>query len=429
MDGVQFPVLGNSIIMAVVILIHVFFAFFAVGGTILSVMAECWGSRKKDNDFLRLARTLSGFLSDMMKINGVLGVAIVVLTIGLWSQFGAFLYSVQFWPFLAEGAVFLFLMIASVIYHNTWDSASRGLHIFYGLCSSFFALAAGFLINGIWAFMLVPDKWLETQTRWDAFFTPILVESTLHILLPCLINASLIVFLWTYWKSNRAKEDQMYYNKMNRFAAVIGGSFLFLQPLSGLSFLFKVKSATEKLDTPSPWSQLWTADGMARPFLIAMITLAVLAMIGAILYWVLKHEKGRKFLAMASVCMFVAFFMGAFTRERARKPYLVWGTMYMNQQLTAKEMDAAKKVTAVSDAPLTGEQVFIDQQCMSCHSFKGQGGSIGPDLSTLSRPELNDKNNLMDFILQPPAPANMAMPPFSGTEQELEAIAEYLLKK
>ncbi|MCI5211350.1 MAG: hypothetical protein D3910_21780, partial [Candidatus Electrothrix sp. ATG2] len=181
MDRVDFPFLGNTIIMAVVILTHVFFAFFAVGGSILAVFSEWWGTRKKDDDYLRLGRGLSKFLSDMMKINGVLGVAIVVLTIGLWSQFGAFLFSTQFWPFLTEGAAFLLLMILSVTYHNTWDTMSRGKHIFIGILTGIFALMAGFLINAIWAFMMVPGKWIETQSRWDAFNTPILVESSIHI--------------------------------------------------------------------------------------------------------------------------------------------------------------------------------------------------------------------------------------------------------
>lgn len=426
MDGVQFPLIGNSIIMAAVILIHVFFAFFAVGGAVLSVAAEWWGTKKKDDDYLRLARSVSGFLSDMMKVNGVLGVAIVVLTIGLWSQFGAFLYSTQFWPFLAEGGVFLVLMIFSIIYYNTWDCAPRGRHIFYGVCAAVFALLAGFLINGIWAFMLVPGKWIETQSRWDAFFTPILVESTLHILLPCLINAALLVFLWTYWKSGKTKgAEQVYFNKMNKFSGSIGAALLFLQPLSGVSFILKVKSATEKLPAPNPWAHL--TGGMAKPFLYTMITLAVIAVVCAVVYWIRGHEKGRKALVAASLAMFLAFFIGGFTRERARKPYLVWGTMGMNQQFV-KGSKAAGPAAAVqpAGAALNGEQVFKQAQCQACHSYKGEGGSLGPDLSNLK--SKYDRAKLMGFVRQPPEPASMNMPPFSGSEEELGAIADHLLK-
>jgi cytochrome bd-type quinol oxidase subunit 1 len=424
-DGVQFPLIGNSIIMAAVILIHVFFAFFAVGGSVLSVVAEWWGTKKKDEEYIRLAKSVSGFLSDMMKINGVLGVAIVVLTIGLWSQFGAFLYSVQFWPFLAEGAVFLLLMICSVIYHHTWNSVSRGTHIFIGILTGFFALMAGFLINGIWAFMLVPGKWIQTHDRWDAFFNPILVESTSHILLPTLINAFLLVFLWTSLKSKKTQgAEQAYFNKMNKFTAKIGATLLFLQPLSGLSFFFKVKSATESLPAPSPWSQL-SEGGMARPFLFIMITLAVLAMIGGIMYWVQGHEKGRTALTAAALAMFLAFFMGAFTRERARKPYLVWNTMYMNQQFVG--MKSANAATQDAGAALNGEQVFKGQGCLACHTFKGEGGTVGPNLTDVSAKY--DKAKLMEFVRKPTDKASMVMPPFSGSDKELEVLVDHLLKK
>lgn len=422
MDGVQFPFTGNSIIMAIVILIHVFIAFFAVGGSVLAVFSEWWGARRNDNDYIRLARGVSKFLSDMMKINGVLGVAFVVLIIGLWSQFGAFLFSTQFWPFLTEGAIFLFLMIFSVIYHRTWDSASRGIHIFYGLCMSFFALAAGVMINSVWAFMLVPGKWMETRSRWDAFLTPILTESTTHLLLPCLINSALLVFVWTYWKSTRPGEDQLYFAKINRFTAVIGGSLLFLQPISGIFFLLKVKSATETLPPPNPWVQL--SVGVAQPFLYTMIGLASVAVICTVFYWVLGHEKGRKALLAASFAVFIAFFIGGFAREKARKPYLVWGTMGMDQQFTKAIVGEPETGTAVAGTPADGEQIF--QGCKGCHSYKGQGGSNGPDLTKLS--QRYDKETLMNFIRQPTEPANMVMLSFSGTEGELEALADYLLR-
>jgi cytochrome bd-type quinol oxidase subunit 1 len=420
--------------MAVVILTHVFFAFFAVGGSVLAVFAEWWGTKKKDNDYIRLARSVSGFLSDMMKINGVLGVAIVVLTIGLWTPFGALLFSTQFWPFLVEGGLFLFLMIFAVIYHNTWDSVSRGMHIFYGLCMAFFSIAAGVMINAIWAFMMVPGKWMETQSRWDAFNTPILVESTLHLILPCLINGALLLFVWTYWKSTKPSEDQQYYAKVNRFTGAIGGTLLFLQPISGISFLLKVKSATEALPKPNPWAQL--TGGAATPFLYTMIGLATVAVICTILYWVMGHEKGRKALLAASIAMFIAFFIGGFTRERARKPYLIWGTMRMDQQFTRTFQEkinpkeaieqAGSGSQAVQAAPIDGAQVFKNSQCQACHVYKGQGGSNGPDISNLS--QRYDKKALMGFISQPPEPANMVMPPFNGSEAELEALADYLLK-
>ncbi|MCI5157867.1 MAG: cytochrome c [Candidatus Electrothrix sp. AUS1_2] len=159
-----------------------------------------------------------------------------------------------------------------------------------------------------------------------------------------------------------------------------------------------------------------------------MIGFASVAMIGAVIYWVRKHEKGRIFLLVASFFMFAAFFMGAFTREKARKPYLVWNTMGMDQRFTKTIQDklgGEVKPNVGGVEAVSGELVF--QNCKGCHSYKGQGGSIGPDLTNIPQKYSNKKDALMDFIRQPPSPANNVMTPFSGTEAELEAVADYLL--
>jgi mono/diheme cytochrome c family protein len=327
-------------------------------------------------------------------------------------------------------------MISSITYHNTWDRASRGRHLLFGIGAALFALLAGFFINSIWAFMLVPGKWMETHSRWDAFFTPILFESSVHILLPCLINASLLVFLWTFWKSCKTSgTEQAYYRKMNAFTGRTGAILLFLQPLSGISFLFKVKSATENLPAPNPWAHL--TGGLATPFLIAMISLAAIAAFCSALYWALGHDRGRKALIVAALAMFVAFFTGAFARERARKPYLVWNTMGMNQQFikpapnptsAPAQTQASASQTALTQSALaaSGAEVFKKAQCMACHSFKGEGGTFGPDLNNL-KPKF-DRPKLMAFLRQPPPPVNMSMTPFTGSEDELSALADHLLK-
>ena len=149
MERIDFPLTGNSIIMAVVILVHVFFAFFAVGAITLSIFSDWLDKKKNDEDYIILAKKISKFLSDFMKINGVLGVAIVVLTIGLWGGFAKFLYSVMFWPFLIEGLFFLVLMVFSVAYNHTWDK-NRALHLFFGVMAAFAAIMTAFLINSIW---------------------------------------------------------------------------------------------------------------------------------------------------------------------------------------------------------------------------------------------------------------------------------------
>jgi len=415
MDRIDFPLTGNSIIMAVVIMIHVFFAFFAVGGTTLAVISE-WAGRKKNNEnYITLARKVTKFLADMMKINGVLGVAIVVLTIGLWGTFARLLYSVMFWPFVIEGLFFLVLMIFSISYNNTWDKVSSGTHLFLGFMTAFAAIMTAFLINSVWAFMMTPGDWISTQNRWDAFLNPILWESFLHMIIPCFLNGALFVFLWSFWKLKTSDRDLELYETVNKFTGRVAGVLIFLQPLSGLSFLFKVKSATQSLATPNPWMQVWS--GLGRPFLHAMMGLAGIALIFAILYWLFGHEKGRKFLTVTAIAAFVAFFMGGYTREKARKPYLVWGTMYMNQKLVGEKVQSV-----AAGEKISGEQVYKDWECGACHTMQGVGGNVGPELVELdNRYQLED---LKQFLLEPPED----MPPFEGSEEEVDALARYILE-
>lgn len=415
MERIDFPLTGNSIIMAIVILIHVFFAFFAVGGSTLAVFSEWVGRRKGDDDYIAVARKVTKFLADMMKINGVLGVAIVVLTIGLWGSFARLLYSVMFWPFVTEGLFFLVLMIFSITYNNTWDKVSSGTHLFLGFTTAFAAIMTAFLINSVWAFMMTPGDWITTQNRWDAFFNPILWESYIHMLIPCLLNGALIVFLWSYWKLKTSDRDLEFYEKINKFIGQKAALLIFLQPISGISFLAKVKSATQDLATPNPWQQIWM--GLGRPYLHAMIGLAGVAIVFAILYWIFGHEKGRKFLIITALAVFVAFVMGGYTREKARKPYLVWGTMYMNQKLVGEKAE-----TAVIEGEISGERIYNDWECGACHALQGKGGNIGPKLVDLH--ESYQLEELIEFLKEPPED----MPPVEAPDEEVEALAKYLLE-
>jgi cytochrome bd-type quinol oxidase subunit 1 len=414
MSDIHFPLTGNSVILAAVILIHVFFAFFAVGGMVMALFSEWMGNRKNDPDHARLSAGLSSFLSDMMKINGVLGVVILVLLIGLWKTFTGFLYSTLFWLFMMEGVFFLLLMVFSVSYHRTRGKISSAAHLLLGAAAAFCAVMAAFLINVAWAFMMAPGKWLETGSRWDAVQSPILWESFIHMLLPCLINAALFIFLYSLWKSRLPGPDTAYFEKINRFSARMAAGLIFLQPLSGLGFLLKVRSVSRGLPIPNPFQQLWT--GLGRPFLHVMIALATISVLCAALYWILGHKKGKKALAVAALTMFAAFFTGGYAREKARKPYLVWGSMYMSQQWKASETPLAKE----SKAP-EGHSIYAKSGCGACHSFLGKGGTMGPELADLGG--RFSKDDLKAFINEPPED----MPPFSGNEQELDVLATYLL--
>jgi len=413
MGNISFPYLGNSHIMALVISVHVFFAFFAVGGLSLAVFLEWLGYRKPEEVYISFSKRLNHFLADMMKINGVLGVAIIILLIGLWGKFTVELYNVTFWTFFAEGVGFLCLMIFSVAYRRSYELRSRSLHLFYGCLAVFFAVINAFFINAIWAFMLMPGKWLATKSRWDAFFNPILVESSIHLLAPCLLNALVFLFLWTLYKERKTRDGS--YGKLNGLFARMLAALVVIQPISGVSFLLKVKRAGEHyVGSPKPYDQI--INGVATPFFYAMISLAAVAVLATIPYRTLGHDKGRKFLVVTSLALCVAFFMGAYTRERARKPFLIHGYMYMNMKTVAVAEEAKP-----ADP---GQLAYENAGCATCHKMKGCGGTFGPALDGV--PNKYTAESLPQFLRNP---TSDVMPRFEGSDAELNSLVQFLLNK
>jgi hypothetical protein len=144
-----------------------------------------------------------------------------------------------------------------------------------------------------------------------------------------------------------------------------------------------------------------------------MMTLAGLGVIFAILYWILGHQKGRKFLLITALLFFTAYVMGGYTREKGRKPYLIWGAMPMNQKIILK---------TETPGEVPGKATYDDWECGACHTMNGVGGNVGPELISLH--ESYTVEEMMAFLVEPPED----MPPFKGSEEELKALSEYILE-
>ena len=83
MDKIIFPFVGSSIIMAIIITVHVFFAFMAIGALTYATICEWVGIKNKDKDFVKFSKDITSFMSDYMKINGVLGAIIYTIELNL----------------------------------------------------------------------------------------------------------------------------------------------------------------------------------------------------------------------------------------------------------------------------------------------------------------------------------------------------------
>lgn len=72
-----------------------------------------------------------------------------------------------------------------------------------------------------------------------------------------------------------------------------------------------------------------------------------------------------------------------------------------------------------------GEKIYIDRNCKACHRILGDGGKVGPDLSDVGR--RRDEAWLKGFLPDPKSAfPGTIMPPFRGSEEELDALVAYL---
>jgi len=83
-------------------------------------------------------------------------------------------------------------------------------------------------------------------------------------------------------------------------------------------------------------------------------------------------------------------------------------------------------VVAVIGGALNGRELFNSKGCLNCHSFQGRGGSVGPDLTAVSK-----RRSTFWIMEQIRAPRkhnpNSMMPEFDDLSIiDRFAVAEYL---
>jgi len=74
-----------------------------------------------------------------------------------------------------------------------------------------------------------------------------------------------------------------------------------------------------------------------------------------------------------------------------------------------------------------GKEIFTQKKCSMCHKIEGVGGKIGPDLS-----DEGDKGRSEEWLIKYFKDPKSTMPeakmrPVKGTDEELKALAAYMM--
>ena len=124
----------------------------------------------------------------------------------------------------------------------------------------------------------------------------------------------------------------------------------------------------------------------------------------------------------------------AFTKSMARNIY-IGGSLFFFLLFLALTFDTMGAIPERSNAQnLTeevahGKKVWEDNDCIGCHTLLGEGAYFAPELGNVYTRFGNSKEAIVGFIKSRPAggiPGRRSMPQFNLSDEDLNALAEFL---
>jgi mono/diheme cytochrome c family protein len=430
------PAIGPGVLMALVAVTHVIVSHFAIGGGLILAVSETIAVRRRDEELRALVRRSSLVLILVSTVFGAIsGVGIWVVA-GLVSP-GAISTLIRnyVWAWAVEWVFFFVEIVAALIYYNTWDKISKRAHllvIWIYFVSAYLSLV---VINGIITFMLTPGQWLATHQFWDGFFNPTYWPSVVLRTGICILMGTAFIVLAALKSAPAARPRLMRYLGLwvgaGALIAYAGYRWWESTLPESIRSLFLGTDASLPALADTRWFLLWS--------LTATLAFGVV--------FLLAMPRAMR-LAPAVLLAVVAFaFFGGYERlrEGVRKPYLIHDHTFSNGIRVAEIpelrdeglLSKARWAVFAAEHPASspGRATFL-AQCASCHTLDGYQAirpllPEDPDMIYSVVYTLYDQAE--PFLeLEPGVTVDKSeldypfMPPFVGTEEEMDQLVEYL---
>ena len=410
--------MGGSLLIAIIAIIHVVIAHLAVGGGLFLVLTEIKAYRTGNNDLLKYVKSHTWFfLLLTMVLGGVTGVGIWFI-IALVNPAGTSLLIHEFvFGWAIEWVFFIGEIVALLIYHYRWEKMSRRNHLIAGWLYFIFAWLSLFIINGILGFMLTPGKWIETGSFWQGFFNPSFLPSLIFRTSIAAVIAGVFGLVTASFRKYSSIRKDVY-----RLCAKWMYIPLVIIALTGFYYTTVI--------SPEAFNNVFHLNPEGKIFQKILIYASII-LFGLGLFTLIRVPGWlQKITVVILVAITFAWMAGfEYLREIARKPYVVYNTMYSNgispDQITAINkagfLPSAKwsKIKEVSeDNTLEAGAEIFRLQCLSCHTIDGYNGIVDK-IDQLTERGIEAQLTGMGKV-------NTYMPPFAGTEPEKRALAHYM---
>ncbi len=415
----QLEYLGGGFLIAVIAIVHVYIAQFAVGGGLFLVLTEYFGRRNNDPGIIEYVKKHTKFFLLLTMVAGALTGVGIWFTISLLNPAAT---SVLIHTFVfawgTEWTFFVLEIVSLFIYYYTFDRLSASNHLLIGWIYFGAAWMSLFVVNGIVGFMLTPGAWVENNSFWSGFFNPTFWPSLFFRTFFSIIIAGLFGFLTASFLKDSEQRTAML-----RYSA----KWLLVPFVLFLAASWWYRAALP----PHIEEIIFQKMPQLRNAITIFLACSPLLILGGLIM-AIRMPSGIS-RGMAAVMLVIGFmYFGAFEflREGGRRPYIIYDYMYSNTILkkdVSRVAEAgvlqeakwvANRTVTQSNALEAGRELF-DVLCLSCHSIGGPLNNIRDHVRRNSPGELN-------LIFATMGRERPYMPPFPGNRFEQQLLIHYL---
>ena len=414
------PETGGGFLIALIAILHVFVSHFAVGGGLYLIYAEKKGLAENSRGILDFTKHHARFfLLVTMVFGSITGVGIWFI-IALVNPAAASLLIHNFvFGWAAEWVFFTVEIAAAFVYFYMFDKMDSKTHLQVGWLYFISAWMSLLLINGIIGMMLTPGAWATDHNFWTGFFNPSFWPSLFFRTFVALLIAGCYGYL-----SAACSREEAVRISMTRFSGKWSLAALIGAVPSGIWYVSILPGQAQDLVLGKSPTIAWVLQwGTAGVVLLLLITL---------LAGIARPAYNLKSVALVSmICGLVIIGSFEWTREAARRPYVLNEVMYSNSIMKSdvtflKENGYLKSAIWVKNRQITsenrsaaGKELYI-HQCYSCHTLGGSNN----DLLKLTR---NMSYTALSKYIGKIHKIRYFMPPFAGTDEEAKALAAYIV--
>ena len=273
LPAIQFPLIGNSLVVGLFSLLHIALAALSVGFMVLAPIFEWHGHTNPSATIL--ARAMTRFTVIVFSVSTVLAVIMVELMIGLFPVTTMWMWNQFRGPIAVGIAAFVLQLLALYPYYHYWDLIMEqrpSLHLALGAMAALCMLVWVLVLDGMGSYMLTP---VEQAGSWSNLLNPTWLPLAFHRLIGDVLIAGYVIAAYGAWRTGRPADQPLraYYLYVLRIGWTIGLAALLLQPISGWLYASAIRSSV-----PDSYEQL--VRGPYQPLVYTQFVLIGVLFIG-----------------------------------------------------------------------------------------------------------------------------------------------------